>query len=84
MNYKPEEKDADTRKSDFLRHHPNPEEIMLRLSAAMGPAGVGRDMRAITPPIAYGQDNGVHKHLGDLRLSPDDFEKMATFEHNPN
>ena len=52
-NYKVCDTSFKKRKADFLRKHPNPKAIMLRLRNAMGPAGVGRDMQAKMPAIAY-------------------------------
>ena len=60
-NYKVCDTPFEKRKADFLRNlHNTPHGIMLRFWNAMEPAGVGRDMQAETPAIAYGQGRNSH------------------------
>ena len=69
MNYQPHKMDLEKVWKDFLWWHGNPKAKLMRLRAAMEPAGVGRDLEALWLPIAYGQGQGMHTQLGNLKNS---------------
>ena len=57
-------------------YYPDPKETMARLRGSMPAAGVGRDMQAMTPGVAYGENKGVRRQLANPTLTLDDYKCM--------
>ena len=54
--YDPSTRTEQQRIADFKFYHPDPQAIMSRLRGSIPYAGVGRDMQARTPGVAYGEN----------------------------
>ena len=75
-NYNPEIVEQQDRIVEFLAWHPDPKETIARLRSSMPAAGVGRDMQAMTPGVAYIENSGFCSQLTNPALTREDFEDM--------
>ena len=74
--YDPSTRKEKQRIADFKSYHPDPKETMARLRSSIPAAGVGRDMQAMTPGVANGENRGRCRQLTNLALTREDFEDM--------
>ena len=75
-NYNPEIVQEQDRIAEFLAWHPDPKETMARLRSSIPAAGVGRDMQAMTPGVANGENRGFCRQLTNPALTLGYFEDM--------
>ena len=75
-NYNPEIVEQQDRIVEFLAWHPDPKETIARLRSSIPAAGVGRDMQAMTPGVAYIENSGFCSQLTNPALTREDFEDM--------
>ena len=67
----PEEK----RIEDFKMYHLDPQGIIARLRRSIPLACVGRDMQAMTPGVAYGENTGFRPQFNNWLLTLEDFRQ---------
>ena len=74
-HYDPSIVSEEQRIEDFKMYYPDPQGIMSRSRRSIPAAGVGRDMQAMTPGVAYGENIGFRRQFNNWLLTLEDFRQ---------
>ena len=75
VHYDPSIVPEEHRIEDFKMYYPDPQGIMSRSRRSIPAAGVGRDMQAMTPGVACGENMRFRSQLKNWLLTLDDFRQ---------